>query len=98
MARSGLNSTLFVEGENRKLWEEVNYDTHPLYSKVRWDWHYAAGDWSEQVTWWDKSGQPVLQEQKWLNDGGSVDHGKVWQWDSHGHRHLAALRVLLHVR
>ena len=75
------DSTLFVEGENWKLWEEVNYDTHPLYSKVRWDWHYAAGDWSEQVTWWNKSGQPVLQEQIWLNDGGSLDHGKVWQWD-----------------
>ncbi|WP_305072147.1 calcium-binding protein [Microvirga puerhi] len=75
------DSTLYIEGQDRKVWHEINYDTNPTYSKIRWDWHYAAGDWSQQVTYWNKAGQQVWLEQTWIKDDGTVDRGKVFQWD-----------------
>lgn len=75
------DSTLYIEGADRKIWKEINYDTDPTYSKIRWDWHYSPGDWSEQVTYWNRAGQDVKLEQIWRNGDGTVDRGKVIQKD-----------------
>ncbi|MGO4574125.1 calcium-binding protein [Microvirga sp. 2TAF3] len=76
------NSTLYILGLDKWLWKEVNYDLHPTYSQIRWDWQYKAGDWSERVTYYDKSGahREDLQEDKWISEG-VLKNGIIRKWD-----------------
>jgi hypothetical protein len=74
-------STLYMDGMNRSIWKEVYYDLNPSYSKIRWDWQYKAGDWSERVTHFDKAAsRQVRQEDKWISEDTLVK-GVIRTWD-----------------
>ncbi|MBF9232322.1 hypothetical protein [Microvirga alba] len=72
--------TLYLQGTKR-VWQEINYDTHATLSFGRWEWQYKAGDWSEHVLFKDKASRLSWESFTWVDESGIVVKGISKQWD-----------------
>jgi hypothetical protein len=77
------NSTEYTLGIDQRLWKVVNYDSHADYSQAKWEWQYAAGEWSERITYKDKTAaqNTVLEHRKWTSDDDTLMKEVIKKWD-----------------
>lgn len=81
--RDWSDSTLHIDGQDNWRWKEVNYDSHPEFSQIRWDWQFVPGSWTERIIYKDKTAarRLVKQEDKWIGEDRILVKGETTQWD-----------------